>query len=154
MARSPQYTPNTIVRSRKDRAIGRVVRSHRDTPQDPLQVLVRWRDGTAMWHAPATLELVMQAAPKLEDMFDDVEGEVMPEVESQKQYVGRRLAKMRELQGLSQRKFAAKVGIRSDRVADIETGRSELTMTMFIHLCRALNVEPSTFLELGIDKTK
>jgi DNA-binding XRE family transcriptional regulator len=148
----PILSPKTVVRSRKDGATGHVIRSHRELPGDPVQVLVKWRDGTYMWHAPDTLELLMNPTASVTTLL--VDGEVSETVESQKTYVGRRLAKMREMRGFSQLTFAAKVGLSNDRIADMEIGRSDMRMSTFIHLCKVLNVDPGEFLALGTGTKK
>jgi DNA-binding XRE family transcriptional regulator len=143
----------SVVRSKRDGSTGVVVRTHKELPGDPVQALVRWHDGTALWHALDSLELVLQPSASIETELSDLDGEVMPTgFENRKWFVGRQLRKMRKLRGLTQHKLADAAAIKRDHIADIEVGRSDIPLSLFIHLCLTLNVEPSEFLELGLHK--
>lgn len=146
----------SIVRSKHDGSTGLLISMHRDLPDDPVHALVRWHDGTRMWHALDTLELVLQPSAAIEETFSDMGGGgVMPaNVADRRLFVGQQLAKMRQLRGLSQYGLARAAAIKRDHIADIETGRSDIPLSLFIHLCLTLAVEPSEFLELGLDKDK
>jgi DNA-binding XRE family transcriptional regulator len=137
--------PDSVVRSRQDGAIGIVKRLHRDLPGDPEQALVRWHDGMMSWHQPDALELVSAPVEALADLSPD-EAVMATEIAHN---LAMNLKRIREERGFSQRAFAPRIGLSRPYLADIETGRRDMNLRTFLHMCALLEVDPSTLLGLG-----
>ena len=65
--------------------------------------------------------------------------------------VGAKIAQARELQGLTQRALAGKLGIDRSLVAHWEAGRRSPGTLLFNPLCRALACEPADLLAVADD---
>lgn len=129
------------VRSRRDGAIGHVLQQHQESPRDPVVVLVRWNDDThATWYRTEHLELC--PAPST-----DVEAARELDPESLLINLGDKIAALRAERGEPQRVFAPSIGLTHAALADLETGRRDISLTKFFALCLALNMDPSTLLD-------
>lgn len=60
--------------------------------------------------------------------------------------VGLRIAAAREMQGMSQRAFAARLGWPHGTLANYESGRRRLTLSQLAHIAQALGRSPAAFL--------
>lgn len=67
--------------------------------------------------------------------------------------LGRAIATARKEQGMTQRQFAASLGIDQGVMARIEIGMRRLDVVEFITLARAMNVEPSALLKVVEEAT-
>jgi transcriptional regulator with XRE-family HTH domain len=54
--------------------------------------------------------------------------------------VGLRVAELRQRLGMSQRAFAAKVGLTSGNYSQIESGKQNLTLRMMVRIAKGLGV--------------
>lgn len=67
--------------------------------------------------------------------------------------LGRAIAEAREERGMTQRQFAARLGIDQSVLARIEIGMRRLDVVEFISLARAMNMEPSVLLKVVEEAT-
>lgn len=61
---------------------------------------------------------------------------------------GERLKTLRKAYGLSQEKFAEKLGLSTNTISTIETGKSFIKYPTLKCICKALNIEPEELFRL------
>lgn len=59
--------------------------------------------------------------------------------------IGEKIRKIRVKQGLSQEELAHIADIDRSYISEIETGKANMSMGMFLVLCRVLKTEPKEF---------
>ena len=64
--------------------------------------------------------------------------------------IGQRIRKFRELRNISQKDFAAKIGVSSSRVSNWEQGTHRPDVDILGAVCTALNVSPSELLDIHL----
>lgn len=60
--------------------------------------------------------------------------------------IGQRIRKVRKARGLSQEQLAEKVGISTTHMSHIETANTKLSLSVFIGIAEALNVQTDSLL--------
>lgn len=70
--------------------------------------------------------------------------------------IGQKIRKFRKVQGLSQEELAEKIGISTTHMSHIETGNTKLSLSVFVDIANALNVQTDDLLNdretLGTNK--
>ena len=70
--------------------------------------------------------------------------------------IGQKIRKFRKAQGISQEELAEKIGISTTHMSHIETGNTKLSLSVFVDIANALNVQTDDLLNdreiLGISK--
>lgn len=134
----------TIVKSVRDGTTGIVLGVHRDLPDDPLQICVRWHDGQISWQTEPTLEVIQEALVPERTEEDAVVLTATLET------FARNLVRIRTAKGMSQHKFAPYLGMSRSHLADVETGRRDVSLSNFVTICLRLNVNPNEMLEIQL----
>lgn len=65
--------------------------------------------------------------------------------------IGARIKKFREEKGLSQKDFAAQIGVSNSRVSNWEQGVNRPDVDLLAAICHALYVSPSELLDVRLD---
>lgn len=60
--------------------------------------------------------------------------------------IGQKIRKYRKLQGLSQEQLAEQIGISVTHMSHIETGNTKLSLSVFVAIAKALNVQTDDLL--------
>ncbi len=60
--------------------------------------------------------------------------------------IGQKIRKFRKIQGLSQEELAEKIGISTTHMSHIETGNTKLSLSVFVDIANALNVQTDDLL--------
>jgi DNA-binding Xre family transcriptional regulator len=134
----------TIVKSTRDGTTGIVLGTHRDLPEDPLQICVRWHDGQISWQTEPTLEVIQEALVPERTEEDAVL------LTATLATVARNLVRIRNSMGMSQRAFAPHIGLTRAHLAGLEVGRRDMSLSVFVSICLHLNVNPNDLLELKL----
>lgn len=61
--------------------------------------------------------------------------------------IGQQIRKFRKAQGLSQEELAEKIGISTTHMSHIETGNTKLSLSVFVDIANALNVQTDDLLD-------
>jgi len=135
--------PGTLVRAR-DGMTGVAQRTHQDFHDDPVQVLVEWHDGHFSWHTIETLEVTQEPLTPERSEEDSVV------LTATLDTLARNLVRIRGSRGMSQYKFAPYIGMTRAHLADLETGRRDISLSVFVGICLRLNMNPNELLELQL----
>lgn len=65
--------------------------------------------------------------------------------------IGGRIKKFREEKGISQKDFAAKIGVSNSRVSNWEQGINRPDVDLLAAICTTLTVSPSELLDIRLD---
>ena len=65
--------------------------------------------------------------------------------------IGTRIRRFREAKGLSQKQFAASIGVTNSRVSNWEQGTHRPDVEKLADICMALSVSPSELLDVRLD---
>lgn len=60
--------------------------------------------------------------------------------------IGQKIRKFRKIQGLSQEELAEKIGISTTHMSHIETGNTKLSLSVFVDIANALNIQTDDLL--------
>lgn len=60
--------------------------------------------------------------------------------------IGQKIRKFRKIQGLSQEELAEKIGISTTHMSHIETGNTKLSLSVFVDIANAFNVQTDDLL--------
>lgn len=64
--------------------------------------------------------------------------------------IGARIRKYREMQGISQKEMAQRIGVSNSRVSNWEQGINRPGADILAEICKALNVSPSEMLDVRL----